>query len=91
MIAAARRSRQVAVNERKRALILDAARRVFEDEGLEGASMRAIGEAAGYTAAAIYFHFENKEAIYAELLSRSIDRLGEAVEAAVAAARPRAG
>lgn len=83
----ARRSRQDAVNEKKRALILDAARRVFEADGLEAASMRAIGVQAGYTAAAIYFHFANKEAIYAELLSQSIDRLRNAVDDAVAGAR----
>jgi AcrR family transcriptional regulator len=70
-------------------IILEAALRVFERDGLEGASMRAIGDEAGYTAAAIYFHFESKEAIYSELLSRSLDRLIERVEAA-SAGRPQA-
>lgn len=78
---AARATRKDAIREAKRAIILDAALNVFEREGLEGASMRAIGEAAGYTAAAIYFHFASKEEIYAELLDRSLDRLILAVEA----------
>jgi AcrR family transcriptional regulator len=81
-----RTGRQEAVSELKRALIVDAARRVFEADGLEGASVRAIARAAGYTAGAIYFHFENKEAIYAAVLEESLDRLIAAVDAAVAAA-----
>src|SRR5256885_5020985 len=71
--------RQKAVSELKRGLIMDAARQVFEAEGLDGASLRAIAAAAGYTPAALYFHFESKEAIYAEVLRGSLARLGEAV------------
>ena len=70
----------------KRGLILDAARQVFLAEGLEGASLRAIALAAGYTPAALYFHFESKEAIYAEVLQESLVKLGQRVEAAVAPA-----
>jgi AcrR family transcriptional regulator len=88
----ARTRRKDAVREAKRTMILEAALRVFEREGLEGASMRAIGEEAGYTAAAIYFHFDSKEAIYGELLARSLERLIAQVERSVsadAAARDR--
>jgi AcrR family transcriptional regulator len=60
-------------------LILDAARKVFEAEGLDGASLRAIASAAGYTPAALYFHFDSKEAIYAEVLRHSLVNLGAAV------------
>ncbi len=56
--------RQKAVSDLKRELILDAARKVFEADGLDGASLRAIAAGAGYTPAALYFHFESKEAIY---------------------------
>ena len=79
----AKTDRQDAVNDLKRSLILAAARRVFEAEGLEGAGMRAIAREAGYTAGAIYFHFESKEAIYAAVLGESLDRLVAAVEGAV--------
>ncbi|MFY0116404.1 helix-turn-helix domain-containing protein, partial [Acinetobacter baumannii] len=58
-------SRRQAVSDMKRGLILEAARRVFVAEGLEGASLRAIAAEAGYTPAALYFHFDSKEAIYA--------------------------
>lgn len=85
MTDSARADRHEAVNELKRSLILDAARRVFEAEGLDGASMRAIAKAAGYTPGAIYFHFPNKEAIYAAVLRELLERLVAAVGRAVAA------
>ncbi|MEZ5530728.1 MAG: helix-turn-helix domain-containing protein [Porticoccaceae bacterium] len=76
--------RRNAVKELKRDIILAAARQVFEQEGLEGASLRAIAKAAGYTPAALYFHFDSKEAVYAELLSRSLDSLRLETERAIA-------
>src|SRR5260221_88352 len=83
--------RQKAVSELKRSLIMDAARQVFEAEGLDGASLRAIAMAAGYTPAALYFHFESKEAIYAEVLRESLADLANAVARAIARARTPAG
>jgi AcrR family transcriptional regulator len=82
-----RSGRQKAVSDLKRGLILDAARKVFEADGLDGASLRAIAAAAGYTPAALYFHFESKEAIYAEVLRGSLANLGQAVERAIARAK----
>jgi AcrR family transcriptional regulator len=79
--------RQKAVSELKRSLIMDAARQVFETEGLDGASIRAIAMAAGYTPAALYFHFESKEAIYAEVLCESLTAMRKAVAGAVARAK----
>src|SRR5260370_19880001 len=81
-----RAGRQQAVSEHKRQLILDAAREVFAAEGLEGASLRAIAAEAGYTPAALYFHFDSKEAIYAEVLQASLANLGEWVGNAVSGA-----
>ena len=57
---------------------------MFQAEGLEKASLRTIAARAGYTPAALYFHFESKEAIYAEVLQRSLAALGMAVDKAVA-------
>ena len=86
MIEKQQRRRQ-AVSVHKRELILDAARQVFAEEGLEGASLRAIADRAGYTPAALYFHFESKEAIYAEVLKASLKSLGSAVDQAIARTR----
>jgi AcrR family transcriptional regulator len=87
MITESRTDRRKAVSELKRGLILDAARRVFEAEGLEGASLRAIAAAAGYTPAALYFHFDSKEAIYAEVLRTSLASLEAAIARAAARGR----
>lgn len=81
---AERQTRRTAVSEHKRALILEAARQVFAEEGLDGASLRAIAVRAGYTPAALYFHFDSKEAMYAEVLHGSLVSLGAAVEGSVA-------
>jgi AcrR family transcriptional regulator len=81
-----RAGRERAVKDLKRGLILDAARTVFEAEGLDGASLRAIAAEAGYTPAALYFHFPSKEEIYAAVLEASLDRLRAAVTAEVASA-----
>lgn len=80
---AKRESRRSAVSEHKRALILEAAREIFAEGGLDGASLRAIAVRAGYTPAALYFHFESKEAIYAEVLHASLESLGAAVNQAI--------
>ena len=85
-----RQSRREAVSEHKRELILEAAKQIFAEEGLEGASLRAIAVRAGYTPAALYFYFESKEAIYAEVLKASLASLGEAVHEAVAQTRTAA-
>lgn len=82
-----RQNRRHAVSEHKRELILDAAKQVFAEEGLEGASLRAIALRAGYTPAALYFHFESKETIYAEVLNASLASLGATVDHAVAQTR----
>ncbi|MGH8849026.1 MAG: TetR/AcrR family transcriptional regulator [Polaromonas sp.] len=74
------------MNDSRRALMLDAARSVFERLGIEGASIREIARQAGYTPGAIYSYFENKEAIYGALLAESLERLNTVVDAAGSAA-----
>ena len=78
----AKAQRQQAMADSRRALVLDAARSVFETLGIEGASIREIAKTAGYTPGAIYSYFENKEAIYGALLNESLERLNAEVDAA---------
>lgn len=78
----AKANRQQAMIDTRRALLLDAARAVFEKLGIEGASIREIAKQAGYTPGAIYSYFENKEAIYGALLAESLERLNAVVDAA---------
>lgn len=78
----ARLLRQQTMSQTRRALVLHAARAVFEEEGIEGASIREIAKRAGYTPGAIYSYFDSKEAIYGALLAESLDRLNTAVSSA---------
>lgn len=83
---AARRERD---HDTRRARILAAGEALFAEVGLDGASLRAIAERAGYAAPSLYFYFDSKEAIYAALLEASLERLRAAITAAAASsARP---
>lgn len=84
---ALRAQRQQTLGDARKELILDAARAVFAEAGLDGASLREIARRAGYTPGALYSYFDSKEAIYAELLDESLGRL----QAAVQAAQPSGG
>lgn len=75
----AKLQRRQAITDARRSLVLDAARTVFAEAGIEGASIREIARRAGYTPGAIYSYYESKEAIYAALLDESLDRLRAAV------------
>lgn len=74
-----RRDRLALVSDAKRTHILSAAREVFEQHGLDGASIREIAKRAGYTPGAIYSYFAAKEEIYGALLAESLERLNDAV------------
>lgn len=81
---AQRQQRQQTLTDARRALVLDAARAVFAEKGIEGASIREIAKRAGYTPGAIYSYFDSKEAVYGALLGESLERLNAAVVAAKA-------
>src|SRR3990170_6094263 len=58
-----------ASGSKTRAAIFDAAYHLFLDQGYHGTSMRQVAREAGITPAAIYNHFEGKEALFIDLLS----------------------
>lgn len=78
------RARQNTLRDARRQVIVDAARRVFEGVGLEGASIRLIAAEAGCTTGAIYPWFAGKEEIYAAILAESLDRLAAYVAERIA-------
>jgi AcrR family transcriptional regulator len=75
----ARKDRLAIVSDAKKSHILAAAKEVFEEYGLEGASVREIAKRAGYTPGAIYSYFTAKEEIYGALLADSLERLNNTV------------
>ncbi|MFI5627537.1 TetR/AcrR family transcriptional regulator [Nocardioides sp. NPDC051685] len=52
--------------------IIDAAARLFVDQGVAGTSTREIAESVGIRQASLYYHFACKEEILLEVLQRSI-------------------
>lgn len=78
--------RRDVVREFKKGLIRDAARQTFAERGMEGATLREIAQAAGYTTGAIYTYFDTKEELYAEVLRDSLHALRESVSVAVGTA-----
>ena len=50
-----------------RTRILDAARELFVERGIEAVTMREIARRVGYSSTALYLHFQDKEALIREL------------------------
>ncbi|MFF2509236.1 TetR/AcrR family transcriptional regulator [Streptomyces sp. NPDC058067] len=59
----------------RKQLIVGAAGRVFSERGYHAASMEEIAAAVGITATALYRHFPNKYALFAECANVMADRL----------------
>ncbi|WP_326952441.1 TetR/AcrR family transcriptional regulator [Amycolatopsis sp. NBC_01286] len=64
----------------RKQLIVEAAGRVFSERGYHAASMEEIATTVGITAAALYRHFPNKYALFAECANVMVDRLVAAVD-----------
>ncbi len=58
--------------EQTRERVLDAAARLFEARGYEGASVAAIAEAAGVSPETVYARFHNKRTLLGELVRRAV-------------------
>lgn len=62
---------------RKRAAILDAATSAFLENGYLGASIDQIAARARVSKPTVYKHFADKEQLFAEIVLRTIDQVGE--------------
>ncbi len=76
-------SRRKADAERTRETILDAAETTFLAQGVSRTTLAHIAQAAGVTRGAIYWHFEDKAALFDALLERVRVPLDEIVGEAV--------
>lgn len=63
--------------------ILDAASKVFAAEGFAGATIDAIGQAAGFTKGAVYSNFESKDELFLALLDREFELRGKQIAIAL--------
>jgi AcrR family transcriptional regulator len=78
--------------DRMRALmrqeILDAARRIVREQGIDQLTMRALGQAVGVTATTLYDYFENKDGVLDALFGEGVERLHRSFEEAIKANGP---
>lgn len=74
--------------QRVRAAILDAAERVYSQEGDSGFSIRRLAEEIDYSPAAIYKYFGSREELLEELREAFFERLMATVDRAALAALP---
>lgn len=64
----------------RKQLIVEAAGQVFSERGYHAASMEEIAAGVGISAAALYRHFPNKYALFAECADVMVDRLVAALD-----------
>lgn len=64
----------------RKQLIVEAGATVFSERGYHAASMEEIAAGVGITAAALYRHFPNKYALFAECANVMVDRLVAALD-----------
>jgi len=83
---AQRRAQRQAQSRQNRVDLLDAAEKIFGERGIHNGSLREIADEAGFSAAAIYLFFENKQHLLSETLTRRGDELLPIIRAAADAA-----
>ncbi len=65
--------------------VLQAAARLFREQGYAATSLRDIARAAGMLPGSLHYRYPSKEDILSALMERAIDRLIEGVQAAASA------
>jgi TetR/AcrR family transcriptional regulator len=70
-----RAERRAARRAQSRTDILDAAEKVFGEDGVRDGSLRSIAAQSGFSSSAIYLFFENKQHLLSETLTRRGDEL----------------
>jgi AcrR family transcriptional regulator len=67
--------------QQTRSAILDAARELFVERGVEAVTMREIAKRMGFSPTAIYLHFTDKEALIRELCDTDFLALAQELQA----------
>lgn len=84
---AERRERE---KEALRTKIVEAARDILSEQGLDGLSMRAIAERVEYSPGTIYLYFKDKEALIQEVVEEGFERMGEYIRDEITSCGPDA-
>lgn len=80
-------TRRALAKQQTRAKVLAAARRLFSEEGYEGATIRDIAAAAGMSTGAVFANFTDKSDLFREIMTADCEALGEAMREAAAKGR----
>jgi AcrR family transcriptional regulator len=72
--------RKLRERQARRAQIISAARRIAEQEGWPGVTVRRLSEEISYSQPVLYGHFESREAILAAVAIEGFQELGLALE-----------
>src|ERR1700744_6744347 len=75
--------RKVPRGDRRRLELIDVAKKMFLERGYAETTMQLIAESAGASKETLYRHFESKELLFAEIVSRKA-RLISGPDAAIA-------
>lgn len=88
----ARRSRVRMTRKERREQLIDVARALFAERGLEGTSVEEIAAHAGVSKPVVYEHFGGKEGLYAVVVDREVRTLHDSIRASITTpdASPRA-
>jgi AcrR family transcriptional regulator len=80
-------TRRTLAKQQTRAKVLAAARRLFSEEGYEGATIRDIAAAAGMSTGAVFANFTDKSDLFREIMLADMVALGDAMREAAESAK----
>ena len=75
-------TRRALAKQQTRVKVLAAARRLFSEEGYEGATIRDIAAAAGMSTGAVFANFSDKSDLFREIMLTDLAELAEAMREA---------
>ena len=80
-------TRRALAKQQTRVKVLAAARRLFSEEGYEGATIRDIAAAAGMSTGAVFANFSDKSDLFREIMLADMVALGDAMREAAERAK----
>jgi len=75
-------TRRALAKQQTRAKVLAAARRLFSENGYEGATIRDIAAAAGMSTGAVFANFSDKSDLFREIMAHDMAALADAMRGA---------
>jgi AcrR family transcriptional regulator len=80
-------TRRALAKQQTRVKVLNAARRLFSEQGYEGATIRDIAAAAGMSTGAVFANFTDKSDLFREIMTADCESLLESMREAASRAR----